>query len=180
MTLIHTLRRLIFVVSLALLPVMAAAQDIARFVGTYAGNAEFADKGAVQKRDMSVVIAQTREGFVLTWASVSYKPDGRTKEKTYTIEFAPSVRPNIYQSSMKSNLFGKAVPLDPMAGEPFVWARIEGDMLSVFSLFIDETGEYEVQEFHRRLVTAGLELEFLRLRNGQVQRRITTTLLRQD
>ena len=171
--------RPLLVLLFLLLPGLAIASDIDRFVGTYAGQAEFEENGTIQKRDMSTTIAETGDGFTITWTSVTYKSDGRTKSKTYEIEFTPSQRDNIYQAAMKSNLFGKAVPLDPLAGEPFVWARLVGDTISLYSLFINEIGEYEIQEFHRTLVEQGLDLVFLRVRNGAPEREIRTILLRQ-
>lgn len=126
------------------------------------------------------MIEATKTGFVLTWTTNILKSDGRTKDRTYKVEFTPSKRASIYESSMKKDLFGNGVPLDPMAGEPFVWARVAGDTLSVFSLFIDEVGEYEIQEYHRTLVDAGLELVFERTRNGKSEKAIRTILLRQD
>ena len=156
------------------------ANGIDRFVGSYAGQAEFVEAGESRKRDMSTVIEKTKEAFRITWTSVTYKSDGRTKSKTYTIDFVPSQRDNIYQAAMKSNLFGKAVPLDPLAGEPFVWARLEGDTFSVYSLFINEIGEYEIQEFHRTLVEGGLDLVFQRVRDGEAEREIRTKLLREE
>lgn len=161
------------------LSALAAAADIDRFVGTFSGSAEFLVDGEPQNRDLGVVIAKSEGGFEVTWTSVTFRSDGRTKERAYTIAFTPSSRDNIYQSAMKPNLFGKSVPLDPLEGEPFVWARFEEDTLSVFSLFIDESGEYEVQEFHRTLVPEGLDLVFMRLRNGAVEREIKATLERQ-
>lgn len=167
-------------VALFLIAPFAALAGIERFVGSYAGQAEFMADGETVRRDMSTTIEETREGFAITWTSGTYKPDGRIKEKTYEIEFTPSERDNIYQAAMKANLFGKAVPLDPLAGEPFVWARLEGNTFSVYSLFINEAGEYEIQEFHRTLVEAGLDLVFLRVRNGQPEREIRTVLVRQN
>ena len=143
-------------------------------------NTEFPMRGDLVKRDLSTTIEETRKGVELTWTSVTYKSDGRTKSKTYTIEFVPSGRDNIYQSAMKTNLFGKAVPLDPLKGDPFVWARFEGDTFSVFSMFINEIGEYEVQEFHRTLVDEGLNLLFRRFHNGKMEREITALLERQE
>ena len=168
------------VLCLVLLPSFGFASGITPFVGTFAGQAEFEENGQTQKRDMSTTIEETKNGFTITWTSVTYKSDGRTKAKTYTIEFLPSQRDNIYQAAMKSNLFGKAVPLDPLAGEPFVWARLVDDTFSLYSLFINEAGEYEIQEFHRTLVEAGLELVFLRVRNGAPEREIRTVLQRQS
>ena len=101
------------------------------------------------------------------------------KERTYQIEFVPSQRDSIYGSAMKTNIFGKQVPLDPLKGEPFVWARFEGDTFSVFSLFINEVGEYEMQEYHRTLADGGLNLLFRRVSNGVPQKEITAFLARQ-
>ena len=28
---------------------------------------------------------------------------------------------------MRADVFGNAVPLDPLAGDPYMWARLEGD-----------------------------------------------------
>ncbi|WP_370400145.1 hypothetical protein [Sulfitobacter sp. JB4-11] len=159
---------------------MAMASEADRFVGTYVGEAQFVHEGETRRRDMSTTIKDTKNGFQLSWTSVTYKDDGRTTEKAYTINFTPSDRPHIYQSAMAQNLFGQSRPLDPLKGEPFVWARFEGDTFSVFSLFINETGNYEVQEFHRTLVEEGLDLRFLRIRNGVIEREIETLLVRQD
>ncbi len=164
---------------LVLLPAFSMAKEIDRFEGTFAGSAEFQDNGKTLHRDMTTTIESTKNGFELSWTSITYKSDGRTKEKTYTIDFVPSAREHIFQSAMKTNLFGKATPLDPLQGEPFVWARFEGDTFTVFSLFINEVGDYEMQEFHRTLVDAGLDLVFRRVKNGVAQREIKTVLKRQ-
>jgi hypothetical protein len=161
-----------------MLPGLVLAGEIERFEGEYAGSAEFVYQGEVQQRDMSTRIEATKNGFVITWTSVSYKSDGRIKEKTYTIEFTPSAREHIYKSAMKSNLFGKAIPLDPLQGEPFVWARVDGETFTVYSLFINEVGDYEIQEYHRTLVEEGLDLRFQRVHNGVPQKEIRTLLKR--
>ncbi|MEP1767330.1 MAG: hypothetical protein ABJJ53_11905 [Sulfitobacter sp.] len=154
------------------------AAPLEAFAGAYVGEAEFVDNGQIKRRDMSTSIEKTKEGFTVSWTSVSYKEDGEKKAKSYSIEFIPSDRANIFKSAMGKNLFGQDTPLDPLKGEPFVWARLEGDTLSVFSLFINEVGEYEVQEFHRSLVEQGLELVFLRVHNGVAEKEIRTTLVR--
>ena len=156
----------------------ASANSIDPFLGSFEGNAEFDDNGKTQRRDMSVEITETDRGFSVSWTSVSYKSDGRTKENSYSIAFLPSERDNIFASAVKSNVFGKLVPLDPLKGEPFVWSRIEGDTLTLFSLFIDENGDYEMQEYHRTLADGGLELKFRRMSNGIEVRTIETFLTR--
>lgn len=77
---------------------------------------------------------------------------------------------------MKANVFGKAVPLDPLKGDPYVWAHLNGGTLSLFSLLIDEDGNYMVQEYHRTLAKGGLNLEYKRLRDGVALKTINAFL----
>ena len=146
---------------------LATAADFDRFVGSYSGSAQVEYNGESHHRDMSVVIAPTTTGFEVKWKSVSHKSSGRIKEKEYTIGFQPSERDGIYSSTMGVNLFGNAVPLDPMKGDPYVWSRISGDLLTVYSLHIYMDGGYEMQEYNRTLASGGLDLEYLRIRNGK-------------
>lgn len=165
---------------LFLLPVTLWAQSAEPFFGTYAGQAEVQTESGMEQRDMSVTIAPVSDGFSVEWTSVITRSDGRTRQGSYQISFQPSQRDGIYGSAMKTNVFGKNVPLDPLAGEPFVWARLEGDTLSVFSLFINEAGAYEMQEYHRTLADGGLDLVFRRVRDAEAQREIRTFLERMD
>ncbi|WP_299955471.1 hypothetical protein [uncultured Roseobacter sp.] len=170
-----------FLAALVLLGMAVAAQaDIERFVGSYYGSAKvsLAD-GSMQKRDMSVEISETKAGFSVAWTSTTYRPDGSTKDKSYKIEFVPSDRGDVYASAMKRNVFGHDVQLDPMKGEPYVWSRIDEDTLSVYSLFVAEDGGYEIQQFNRTLAVGGLDLDYKSVRNGEIQRTVSTFLEKQ-
>ena len=79
---------------------------------------------------------------------------------------------------MRTNVFGQAVPLDPLKGDPYVWARIEGDALRVHALIIRQDGGYELQIYNRVLTTTGLELSYSRIRDGEVLRTVDGTLIR--
>lgn len=160
--------------------VMPAWADVSRFVGDYTGSADILSAdGSASKRDMSVSISETKAGFTVEWTSATHKPDGRVKEKSYSISFVPSDRDGIYAAAMTRNVFGHAVQLDPMKGEPFVWGRIDTDTLTVYSLFVDDVGGYELQQFDRTLAEGGLTLEFTNLLNGTLQRSVTTFLQKQ-
>lgn len=162
------------------LSVPARAAGISEFVGEYVGSADMvrAD-GSLERRDMSVKIQETRDGFNVTWQSVSYKPDGRQKEANYTIDFLPTDRDGIFSAAMRRNVFGHAVQMDPMKGEPFVWGRIAGDTLTVYSLFVAEDGGYELQQYDRTLTVNGLKLDFSRIINGDRARSVETLLEKQ-
>lgn len=165
---------------LGLLFVQMARADIDRFVGSYSGSAQLvAADGSTSQRDMSVTISTNEEGFTVQWTSVSYKSAGRTKTKSYSIDFRRSDREGVFAAAMRTNLFGKAVQMDPMRGEPYVWGRIIDDTLTVFSLFVDDGGGYELQQFDRRLAPGGLDMDFKVVRNGEVLRTASTFLTKQ-
>lgn len=154
--------------------------DATAFVGDYSGSADVVSAdGSSQKRDMSVEISLTKDGFNVGWTSITYKSDGRVKERTYSIDFIPTDRPQVFAAAQKKDVFGHLVQLDPMKGEPFIWARIVGETLTVYSLFVNEDGGYEMQQYDRTLTDGGLQLEFSRVRNGVHERSVSTLLTRQ-
>lgn len=156
------------------------AAEITPFVGDYVGSANMVDQdGTETPRDMSVSIQENKNGFNVSWKTTTYKHDGRVKEQAFSIDFNPSERSDVFSAAMRRNVFGHEVPLDPMQGEPFVWGRIMGDTLTVFSLFIDENGGYELQQFDRTLAEGGLDLSFSRFRNGIKSRSVETFLKKQ-
>ena len=157
-----------------------AQKEIAPFIGTYSGSAEMTtSEGRVEKRDLSVTIGETRKGFSVQWTSASYREDGRIKPKSYKIEFVPSGRGDVFSAAMKQNVFGHSVPLDPMKGEPYVWSRLSGSTLTVFSLFVRENGDYDLQEYSRTLAEGGLDLQFRRFSNGVQAREVEAFLARE-
>lgn len=157
-----------------------AGNPIDPFVGEYTGSAELVtSEGERIPRDMNVTIRAEKEGFTVEWTSTTRRPDGTLKSKSYSIDFLPTERTGVYSAGMRKNVFGHAVQLDPMKGEPFVWGRIRGDMLTIFSLFVDVDGDYEIQQFDRTLAEGGLMLKFTDWRNGEPQRSVETFLERQ-
>ncbi|WP_187430088.1 hypothetical protein ROLI_023760 [Roseobacter fucihabitans] len=170
-----------FLLVLMVVASAAAAQaDISRFLGVYDGSATVTSAdGKTHDRDMNVVISHTRNGFRVDWTSTTYRPDGTSKAKSYSVEFVPSDRGDVYAAAMKRNVFGHDVQLDPMKGEPYVWSRIDGDTLSVYSLFVAEDGGYEIQQFNRTLAVGGLNLDYKSVRNGEIQRTVSTFLKKQ-
>lgn len=171
--------RLMFGLLFILFAQMSLA-DASAFVGNYSGSADVVTAdGSSHKRDMSVEISLTKDGFNVSWTSVSYKSDGRVKEKSYSIDFIPTDRPQVFAAAQKKDVFGHLVQLDPMKGEPFIWARIITDTMTVYSLFVNEDGGYEMQQYDRTLTEGGLQLEFSRVRNGQHQKSVSTLLTRE-
>jgi len=157
-------------------PVTARDQSIDAFFGAYEGTSISGATEGVSVRDMKVSIAPTKRGFNVTWNTTTHKADGKSKIKTYSIDFEPTKRDGIFGSEMRRNKFGDRVPLDPLGGEPYVWARITGNVLTVYSLHITPEGSYEMQVYHRTRTAEGLSTEFTRFRDGEPMRVVAGTL----
>ncbi|WP_240453895.1 hypothetical protein [Chachezhania antarctica] len=170
----------IAVVSVLAAAIPASAAPLEAFYGAYSGSADVIETdGTTIPRDMSVEIAGLeRDRFLVSWTSVTFRTDGRVKEKSYTIEFKPADRPGVYAAAQTRNVFGHEVQFDPMSGEPFVWARIVDDTMTVFSLFVGDDGGYEMQQFDRTLEADGLHLSFSRVRNGEILKTVEADLVR--
>ncbi|MDP2697954.1 hypothetical protein [Thalassospira sp.] len=158
----------------------ARAESIDPFIGEYHGAAIDYGQDELKARDLDVSIKQNAKGFSIDWSTVIYKDDGREKLAKLSIDFYESDRPGIYGSAMRTGLFGKRVPNDPMQGEPFVWARIVNGTLTVHALYITENGGYEMQVYDRTLDQDGnIDLVFERFRDGEAIRAIKGKLERQ-
>ncbi|WP_421870107.1 hypothetical protein [Motiliproteus sp.] len=156
-----------------------ANQPLEAFFGQYIGQTSETEDGESIRRDLSVTIGPTaKQGFFVKWTTVVEKANKKLKRKAYEIKFRRSRREGIYSSAMKTNVFGGQIALDPLKGDPFVWARIKGDTLTVHTLVITEDGGYEMQVYDRTLNEKGMLLEFHRYRSGDELRQVTAQLVR--
>jgi hypothetical protein len=161
-------------------PAMARDRSIEAFFGTYEGTSISTNGDGLSTRDMKVSISPTNRGFNVTWNTITRKADGQTKRKTYSIDFEPTPRADIFGSEMRRNKFGDRVPFDPLKGEPYVWARITGSTLTVYSLHITADGSYDMQVYNRTLSDQGMNVRFTRFSEGEPMRVVTGTLARVD
>jgi hypothetical protein len=159
-------------------PVAGAAEPFERFFGWFEGNAIVDGDATATARDLTVKIGPWEEGFVVAWSTLIPKAGGKVKRASYEVRFKATRRDNIYASAMRRNMFGHAQPLDPLKGEPYVWARIEGDVMTVYTMLVTDEGGYEMQMHRRELREAGMALSFSRVRDGEVLREVTGTLKR--
>lgn len=163
-----------------LAPSYSQAGSIEPFVGYYHGTTIEHAENELQARDLDVIIKETERGFVIDWSTVIHKSDGREKAVSLAVEFYATERPEIYGSAMRSGLFGKRIPNDPLKGEPFFWARIVDRTLTINALYINDEGGYEMQVYERTLDENGdLDLVFRRFRDGEQIRDVTGELARQ-
>jgi hypothetical protein len=159
-------------------PVGSASSPIEPFFGQYRGKAVIGDDAETSIRDLDVSIEPDGEYFKINWSTATRRGDGEIKHKSYSISFAPSGRPDIYRSAMRTDMFGNRVPMDPLRGDPFVWCRIAEKTLTVYALLIDDVGRYDLQIYERTLVDNGLKLKFTRLREAEPPKVISAFLER--
>ncbi len=169
--------RAIILVSLSLLLLSCKAKDQipntdswSAFYGTYQGSAETVVSGELDERDLTVVIKPWQDkGFTVEWKTLIYRAEGVTKKTDLSIDFYPSARAGIFASAMRTDVFGQAVPYDPVgeAADPYVWAGLEDNTLTVSALYIVDGGGYILHVYKRSLNKEGLSLEFERMSNGE-------------
>jgi hypothetical protein len=158
----------------------AASAAIEDFFGAYEGQSISASEDRLEIRDLAVVIEPRERGFNVKWTTVIHRSADAVDRVKYSIDFEPSRRADVYRSGMRKDMFGNRIPLDPMAGDPYVWARIRGRTLSVFALVIVEDGGFEMQVYDRTLTPTGLDLEFHRMRDGTEIKRISGRLKKME
>jgi len=150
-----------------------------KFFGEYSGETAYELDGVEYKRDLSVSISPVEDGFNVAWKTTTHKPASKPKEKSYSIDFVSTDREHVYSSAMKANLFGGREALDPMKGDPYVWARVNGTTLTVYALLVTNDGGYDMLVYTRTLTADGLDLEFTRLRDNEPLREVNATLIKQ-
>lgn len=159
----------------------AGETTLDRFFGEFVGRTISERDRGLDERDLSITIAPgEKNGFSLAWTTTISRADGTTSRKSYQIKFQPSERENIYSAGMQRNYFGGWVPLDPMKGEeePYIWARLRGDTMTVYALHVIDDGSYEMQVYERQLTDDGMALTFTRTRRGENLKTITGVLKR--
>ena len=135
----------------------AQSGGIQRFYGTYAGEAVSESGDELDKRDINAEITPQGKGFKVKFTVVVKRGKDKPRRDEYTIAFSPSKRPGIFSSAMRTDVFGNAVPLDPLAGDPYMWSRLDGDKFWRYAL---------VRDRHRRVRDADVRVHARARRHG--------------
>jgi hypothetical protein len=156
---------------------MAADARIAAFAGSYQGSGVADGRDSVYftitARDLDVTIKSEGGNFTVAWTTVTHNggPASRAQRKTETVSF-------LALDAKAPNVFRAATPGNPMAGQPYYWARITGQTLIVYALSVSANGAYDLSSWSRTLTSAGMELVFRRQRDGETQRVVKGKLVK--
>ncbi len=153
-------------------PAVHAGAPFERFFGQYQGESTSIPEGEVAKRNVSVLIRPAKKGFVVEWEVEISKAEGRDKQKGLPVSFLPAKRKNIYKSAMRRDVFGHTAPMNPLKGDPFVWAIAAPDTLTVYVLRVTKSGEQDLRIHKHSLTPQGMESELIRFYGSEPIRRI--------
>jgi hypothetical protein len=164
----------------------AAEDQLAAFFGTYVGTARVEDlrTGEERHRHMDIVIEPYDGGFRLHWVNVSLV-DGRrdvpgVERRVQTVLFQPSDTRDFFVEVEEGTPFREREATRPMRGDPVRWAAIHDRTLHVNSFVVLDDGRYELQTYDRVLTDEGLRIEFQRIVDGELIRRITGSTVRAE
>lgn len=161
-------------------PARADDLPVHRFFGTYVGNTGTADTDDQSSRTLQVGIGPANNAaFTVSWQTVITNDDGRSRRREYSVAFSASGRAGLYQAAQRANMFGHMTPLDPMKGDPYVWAYVREQTLIIHAMVIVDDGTFEMQSHYRTLTPTGMELEFVRLGIDGIRRTVTASLTKQ-
>ena len=68
----------------------------------------------------------------------------------------------------------------PLHGDPVRWASLDGRTLHAYSFVVAEDGTYELQVYDRVLTDKGIDIEFQRIVDDEVVRRIVGSTARAE
>ena len=168
-------------------PLQAGVGDLTPFFGEYVGVAEVQDlpSGDTRKRDMDIVIQPYHEdGFEIQWVNVTLV-DGRrdlpgVERRVQRVLFEPADDRNFYVEVEEGDPFREREEMQPMRGDPVRWASLDGDRLHVYAFVVGEDGTYELQVYDRVLTDKGIDIDFQRIVDDVVVRRISGTTARAE
>ena len=157
----------LFAVMLLAVSLHVKSAEFSPFLGSFAGQARVVGVDqSTAPRDVEVEIEKHKKGFTVSWVTIKTSASGKKKKKEYSIDFVPTDREGIYAAGQKVNVFGGRKPLDPLKGDPYLWARIRDNELTIFGLLIPDTGDFELFSYHRTLLDQGntMNLHYHRIR----------------
>lgn len=175
---LRTLAAGLLLLAAATLPASARNLPLDAFFGTFKGTGVAENRDSlyfgVTVRDLDVTIKPTAaQGFAVEWSTVirsggdPANPD--VQRKTQRVEFLPGKMAGVYVAADNG---------DPLSGQPYSWARVEGQSLITHLLTVGKDGAYEIQSYVRTLTPTGMAFTFRRTREGEEVRTVKGQLIK--
>lgn len=127
--------------------------------------------GKATFRDTKLEIRPAGGGaFSVSWSTTAPGAvSGKPKVKTTTVVFNPTPKPNVFEAATQGN---------PVAGNDFMWARLNRNTLTVYAVTTQQDGRYELQKWDRTLQGTGMQMIYTRMSDGEQSRIVRARLVK--
>jgi len=151
-----------------------------QLVGVYVGEAtdDLAGGQYHEQREIDMeIFPYEGDGLKVRWTNVTLV-DGRrdvpgVRRHADEMLLVPAPGRSFFLAGIGYDPFQTHHEPDPMAGDPLRWAVVNGEALDTYSFVIDPDGRYELQMSKRHPMPDGMRLQFDRIVDGEVVRRMT-------
>ena len=157
---------------------VGASDLLERFTGHYVASrvSESSLRVTPSASDIHLDVTPGDDGFVLRWQSLRELDNGVRHH--YEVRFEKTRRAGIYLAAMRCDAFGQPRPLDPARGEPYLWAHLDDDELTLYAMSIADDGSHDLSLYRYRADGERLTLAYERVRNEQPLERVRAVLER--
>jgi hypothetical protein len=171
-------RHIVAALGLALAPSVAVAADLDDFFGSWRGVEVSIDAPQqpleLKPADLEMSIAGERGGFRLRSFSLARGRDGGLLLRPFDALFVLTETAGVFAyqpaaGSLLARLFADPSTGNPLEGDTLLWARLQDDVLHVYSLAIDDRGGFALEHTIAQLAEDGMVTGLsLRLENEQI------------
>ena len=158
-----------------------------QLIGTFVGLAE--DEPGVgdkhERRDIVMEITPYQQhGLRLRWNNVTLVNGRRdvpgVKFRRDEMLLEPAPERSFFLAAPAYDPFSEKKEPDAIKGDTLRWAVVAGEALDVYAFTILEDGTYELQASRRHPDRDGVHLDFERVLDGEVKRRMSGRAVRAD
>ena len=156
----------------------AADAKVEQFSGSWRGVAlqitGDIDLAVLTPGDLDLRIRPEGDGFRINWVAFSRGEGGEFKRAEAEAKFVPTDRPGVFafatgDSSLLGWLFADPATGNPLQGETLLWARLQDQTLTVYSLAINSVGGFHIDRYAHTLTDRGTVVHYtLRIENDRI------------
>lgn len=159
---------LLLITALWLWPNLTLADDrhsIDRFLGQWTDGMILSAPVDLKLDILSTHIRSLGEGFRMTFTDLGKIAQGLSADQRIDAHFAPAKRKGVFEyvkeeGSFLQRMFASPASGNPLEGETLLWARIDGEILAVYSINVNDKGDLLLDHYSWTRTETGLRLLF--------------------
>lgn len=160
--------RLLTMLAFALIALPSFAADpfsVQDFIGNWDGRDITSLNDDITADDIHLLVTATEGGFRLSWKDLKLDQRNTTDDTIIDAGFVRTERAGVFEfapegRSFINRMFASPSSGNPLEGDTLLWARLNADILNVYSLDIDKDGGFALNHTTLTKVEDGLHLRF--------------------